>query len=88
MIDVKEAVRLAKEKAADILGVGSTSLEEFERDIYKDRDVWSITLSVPREVSQLSPFAKLLAGVVQYKRFVIDVESGELVAMKVRGLAS
>jgi hypothetical protein len=88
MIDVKEAVRLAKENAAEILGVGSASLEEFERDIYRDRDVWSITLSVPRDVRQLSPFAKLSAGVVQYKRFFLDVESGELVAMKVRELAS
>ena len=75
MIDVKEAVRIAKQRAVEILGAASASLEEIEREIYKDRDVWSITLGVPRDISQLSTFAQLAADPVQYKRFLIDVEN-------------
>jgi hypothetical protein len=75
MIDVKEAVRIAKQKAVEILGAASASLEEIEREIYKDRDVWSITLGVPRDIIQLSTFAQLAADPVQYKRFLIDVEN-------------
>lgn len=88
MIKVQDAVGIAKAKAVEILGVTSASLEEIERETYKDRDVWSITLGVPRDVTQLSTFAQLSADPVQYKRFLIDVESGELLAMRIRELAS
>jgi Peptidase propeptide and YPEB domain len=85
MIDVKQAVQIAKAKAAEMLDQSSTNLEEIERDSYKDRDVWSITLSVPR--TQISSIAQL-ADPVQYKRFLIDAETGELLAMKLREVAS
>jgi len=87
MIDAKQAVLIAKEKAADMLSPSSSNLEEIERDSYKDREVWSITLSLPRDVTQLAPLARLSAVPLQYKRFLIDVESGELVAMKLREVA-
>ena len=86
MIDAKQAVRIAKEKAADMLNQPSV-LEEIERESYKDRDVWSITLSLPQDVGRLSPLGQLAASPVQYKRFLIDVETGELVAMKLREVA-
>jgi hypothetical protein len=85
MIDVKQAVQIAKAKAAEMLDQSSTNLEEIERDSYKDRDVWSITLSAPR--TQMSSFA-YLADPLQYKRFLIDAETGELLAMKLREVAS
>jgi hypothetical protein len=88
MIDAKQAVQIAKERAADMLNQGSSNLEEIERDSYKDREVWSITLSLPRDVKQLGPFAQLSVDLLQYKRFLIDVETGELVAMKLREVAS
>jgi hypothetical protein len=44
---LKQAVKIAKEKAAEILVWPESSLEEIERESYKDRDVWSITLSLP-----------------------------------------
>jgi hypothetical protein len=87
MIDAKEAVRIAKQKAAEILGATSPSLEEIERGTYQNRDAWSITLGVPRDVSGLSPMAQLSVAPVQYKRFFIDVLNGELVAMKLHELA-
>jgi len=88
MIDAKQAVQIVKEKAADMLGQASSSLEEIERESYKDRDVCSITLSLPRDLEQLSTLARLSADPLQYKRFLIDVETGELVAMKLREVAS
>lgn len=45
MIDAKQAVQIAKEKAADMLNHAPFNLEEIERESYKDREVWSITLS-------------------------------------------
>jgi len=88
MIDAKQAVQIAKERAVDMLGQGHSSLEEIERESYKDHDVWSITLSFPRNLNQVPPIARLGTDPLQYKRFLIDVETGELVAMKLRELAS
>lgn len=87
MIDVKEAVQIAKLKAADMLEVPS-NLEEIERDTYRGRDVWSITLSMLRRNERPAGTLTELLGEFQYKRFLIDAETGELVAMKLRELAS
>jgi|HubBroStandDraft_5_1064220.scaffolds.fasta_scaffold257593_1 hypothetical protein len=87
MIDVKEAVRIAKQKAAEILAAESASLEEIERGMANGSDAWIITLGVPRDLNQLSPLAKMSLSPVQYKRFFIDAQSGELVAMKLHELA-
>ncbi|MDQ2711803.1 MAG: hypothetical protein M3Y24_06140 [Acidobacteriota bacterium] len=72
MIDVKQAVQIAKAKAADILERSASSLEEVERDTYKTHDVWSITLSIPRDIDHLPAMARLSADPLQYKRFLID----------------
>ncbi len=88
MIDAKEAVVIAKERAADLLGETSSSLEEIERESYKDREVWSITLSLPRrDLEALPSLAKFSASPPRYKPFLIYVETGELVAMKLREVA-
>ncbi len=49
MIDAKQAVQIAKQKAAEILQEPSASLEEIDRADYSGHDVWSITLSLPRD---------------------------------------
>jgi len=87
MIDVKQAVQIAKEKAVEMLDKGSSNLEEIERDTYKGRDVWSITLSITRD---FDPFglAHLSVDPLQYKRFLIDAETGELLAMRLREVVS
>jgi hypothetical protein len=84
MIDAKQAVQIAKQRAADVLGQGSVTLEEIERETHKDREVWGITLSFPRDLSQLPPIAAIGADPLQYKRFLIDVETGDLVAIRLR----
>jgi hypothetical protein len=83
MIDAKKAVQIAKERAMEMLGA-TPSLEEIERELYKERDVWSITLGLPRPLDYLTDLARLSAFPLQYKRFLIDVQTGELVAMKLR----
>jgi len=87
MIDVKEAVLIAKQKAGEILGAESASLEEIERGMGNGNDAWIITLGVPRDLNQLSPLARMSVAPVQYKRFFIDAQTGELVAMKLHELA-
>ncbi|SPE35794.1 hypothetical protein SBA6_490019 [Candidatus Sulfopaludibacter sp. SbA6] len=74
--------------AADILGQGKSSLEEIEREKYKGREVWAITLGVPRNLDVLSPMAQIGADPIQYKRFLIDVETGEMLGMIIREPAS
>jgi hypothetical protein len=91
MIDAKQAVEIAKLQAAEMLGETSTSLEEIERANYNGHDVWSITLSLPLDPSRISPLTAplvaLAGGQIQYKRFLIDAETGEFVAMKLREVA-
>ena len=88
MIDAKQAVQIAKVRAEEMLGSSNFKLEEIERESYKDREVWSLTLSYPRDLDQLSQMARLATDPLQYKRFLIDVETGELVAMKLPEPAS
>ena len=86
MLDAKQAVQIARKKSAEILGVDG-SLEEIQRETYQGRDVWSITLGVPRNLEQLSPMSRLSANPVQHKIFLIDAETGEMLAMKLHALA-
>jgi len=87
MINIKEAVQLAHARAAEMLNQGFGNLEEIERESYKGREVWSITLSFPRG-SKVSGIAQLTTDPLEYKRFLIDVETGEFLAMKLRELSS
>jgi hypothetical protein len=88
MIDAKQAVQVARGKALEMLNQASPNLEEIERESYKGHDVWNITLSFGRDLNQLPPFARLATDPLQYKRFLIDVQTGELLAMKLREVAS
>ncbi len=80
MIDVKEAVGIAKQKAVEMLEQDG-SLEEIEREPFKGRDAWSITLGF---APKFTPFSRIAS---EYKRFFIDAETGELMAMKLREFA-
>jgi hypothetical protein len=84
MIEMKQAVQLAKQTAAEVLGEISPRLEEIERDLYNSREVWSITLSLPFD-EQTSAIARIADPFRRhYKRFLIDAETGELLAIKLR----
>jgi hypothetical protein len=84
MIDVKQAVQIAQKKAVQILDQKALYLEEFESQVYNGREVWSITLSLP-PVAREGPLAQLSSmRPLRYKRFLIDKETGELSAIKLR----
>ncbi len=87
MIDAKQAILIAKAKAADLLSQASSNVEEIERESYNGHDSWSITLSFPPSVALPKRLAQL-PDLRQYKRFLIDIETGELLAMKIREVAS
>jgi hypothetical protein len=85
MIDVKQAIQTARAKAAELLDQPASNLEEIERETYNGDDVWSITLSYPQEGVTYS----IVAGPpLQYKRFLINAKAGELLAMKIREVAT
>jgi hypothetical protein len=99
MIDAKIAVKRAKEKADELLGQKFSSLEELEKESVRGRDAWAITLGFPRnsnpmQLPSVDPanaivkLALLPPQPVEYKRFYIDVETGELLAMRLREFAS
>ena len=87
MVDVKQAILNAKAKAGELLDQTSSNVEEIERESYNGRDTWSITLSFPPSVALPKRLAQL-PDLRQYKRFLIDVETGDLRAMKIREVAS
>jgi hypothetical protein len=91
MIEAKQAVQIAKQRAAEMLDGGQFNLEEIEREPYKGRDTGYITLSLsrpPRDVHEALSLGQLVTGVKDYKRFLIDAETGELIAMKIREVAT
>lgn len=89
MIDAKTAVEMAKARASEMLGMRSFNLEEIERTTYKGLDAWDITLSFPPNLTE-SPLSAIsvLSGSLRYKRFLIDPETGDLLAMKLREVAT
>jgi hypothetical protein len=91
MIEAKQAVQVAKQKAAEMFGPRPFNLEEIERETYKGRDVWDITLSFmadPEPASIIATFTALAGGTLKYKRFLIDAETSDLVAMKLREIST
>jgi hypothetical protein len=90
MLDAKQAILTAKQKAAEMLDQppAKLSLEEIERESYKGRDVWFITLGFPRDLGPADSYWRITADPLQYKVLLIDAETGDLVAMKLREPAS
>lgn len=84
MIDFSQAIKFARQSALQVLGAASVSVEEIEREAYNGREVWSITLAFPRALEKLPPIASLTSSPLEYKRFLVDAETGEFVAMKLR----
>jgi hypothetical protein len=89
MIDSKQAFQFAKQQATGILGEKPFRLEEIERDTYKGREVWRVTLGYVQDqtlggASVVSELRALGFGPIEYKLFLIDATNGDLVAMKLR----
>ncbi|MEO7146219.1 MAG: hypothetical protein ABI165_22210 [Bryobacteraceae bacterium] len=85
MIPVKAAVAKAVEFAQTVLEPAASSqllLEEVEIAERNGRDVWNITLSMPRDLIVGLPTSNR-----DYKTFTVDGETGEVLSMKIRELA-
>lgn len=90
MIEVKEAVQVAKAAANDFLGQ-ETALQDpilEEVELNPDNKTWAITLGFnapnPNNHERLGAS---LAGQIharKYKTFIIDSETGEFRSMKIR----
>lgn len=87
MIDAKAAVQSARSYAAEVLGDFKPTVGEIEREEYKARDVWKITLGLPSDV-YLAGRASLGLPSKEYKSFPIDAETVQALAMKIRELTS
>jgi len=88
MVTVQEAFHRAVAYAREVLGGDDFTLEEVERDRYKDKDVWCITLGFPKRRPVPSELARVFANLPrEYKTFFINADDGEVVAMKIRELA-
>jgi hypothetical protein len=87
MIEAKTAVQFARQHATNMPGDRLFRLEEIERDVYKDREVWRVTPGYSPDkdwLDSMSPMRTLGLGPFEYKLFLIDADNGELVAMKLR----
>lgn len=90
MIEVKEAVKVAKSAANDFLGQ-ETALEDLmleEVELSPDNKTWAITLGFNTPNSnKYERVGAALAGRMysrKYKTFIIDSETGEFRSMKIR----
>ena len=84
MIDAKQAVLRAKEEASTFFRGLPANLEEIQRESYQGHEVWSITLSLARDPEAPFSFTRMSVDLSGFKRFLIDVETGELMAMLIR----
>ena len=87
MIDARRAVQIAKTESEEVLDWAAPKLEEIERELYQGHDSWSVTLSTPRPIIGAGlaiPSLRDLTQLSEYKRFLIDTETGELLAVKMR----
>lgn len=89
MINAKQAVEIARRFAGEMIGRDPLNLEELERELYKDRDAWSVTLSFPQERGIITAFSSQFGmQPLQYRRFLVDAETGDFIALKLREVAS
>ena len=90
MIDVKEATQVALEYFQDLYSDQTFSnvlLEEVERDEEDDTTYWFITIGFTDEKmakKDRTLMSKPAVSSRRYKRFKINAETGEVVAMKIR----
>lgn len=89
MIDAKQAIAVAKEKATDYYAGLTPELEEIERGEFQGKASWSITLSFPDADQSNNSIAAIVGRRNRrYKRFVIAADTGEFLAMQIRSVAA
>jgi hypothetical protein len=84
VISTQDAFARAKEYATELLGEKEYTLEEVEQDVYKGRHVWRITVGFPKRRASAPELMRSLGASLplEYKTILVDIETGEPVAMK------
>jgi hypothetical protein len=84
VISTQDAFEKARQYATELLGPKDYTLEEFEQDTYKGRLVWRVTLGFPKRRPGAPELLKAIGASLplEYKTIIVDVETGEPVAMK------
>lgn len=84
VVSTQEAFANAKQYATELLGDSEYTLEEVEQDTYKDRRVWRITLGFPKRRPAAPELIRSIGASLplEYKTILVDLETGEPVAMK------
>jgi len=88
MIDVKEATQRALAYFEKLYGeeeFTNVLLEEVEKSEEEGMSYWLITIGFTEPETMGGPLSPLSTR-RRYKRFKIDAETGEVVAMKIRSL--
>lgn len=88
MIDMMQAVQIARVQGRELLSVSNVDIEEIEHDEYSSRKVWAITVSQHRNDPPLPLIGALRPPARRYNRLFIDIESGEVLGMKIREFQS
>jgi hypothetical protein len=87
MVDVKQAVAAAVAFMKDVLEPSRATdllLEEVELGRSEGRQVWRVTISMPKPTGVLS---NVLSGARDYRRLKVDAETGQVQSMRIRELA-
>jgi hypothetical protein len=93
-MEIKDAVQSAIAFATELLGVERTAgirLEEVESSHASGKAIWLITLSISsNNTGQFAALQKALGsdGSRDYKSFAVTKDTGEVLAMKIRLLAT
>ena len=84
VISTQDAFDRAKQYATELLGEREYTLEEVEQDVYKNRGVWRITLGFPKRRFSAPELIRSIGASLplEYKVILVDLETGEPVAMK------
>ena len=93
MTTVKEAIDRAGTFAVGVLGKDRAvglQLEEVELGTHMGKETWQITLSMlrPNPFATLGVPAGASFGARDYKIFAVDRETGDVLSMKIRELAT
>lgn len=88
MVTVQQAYQYAVDYACEMLGKLDFTLEEVERGDYRNQDAWLITLGFTKRALPKSLEEMMGASLREYKTFVINAQTGEPMAMKIRELTA
>ena len=87
MLTVQQVFQCAVAFAKEVIGNDREfTLEEVKRDRYREQDAWSITLGLPKRKPNSDEVMRF-PWPREYKTFLINAQTGQPIAMKIREFA-